>query len=497
MLESPEVGIQAGRWRGGERWTLGLFSDVPIDLAPLGRKAADIAGTALAKRGFRPRQGQQLEVALDGGRRSLQLLGLGKKKDFDALGLRSYVDQALDSARRAHVEHLVLGVPDHESCRGSEAAARLTRRVTLSGYRFDRFLKPLREGREELTRVDLAVSPPWRTAYAEGRRIGAATAAGVALARDLANTPPNIATPAWMARRSRELARRWRARITVLGPGELKRRGLRGLLAVGGGSRNPPQLVRIELGRGAKTVALVGKGVTFDTGGISIKPSAQMEEMKWDKAGACGVLGALEAVHRLALPIRIRAYLPLAENMPDGAAYRPGDIVEMVNGKSVEIFNTDAEGRMILADALVLAAKERPDHLLEYSTLTGACVVALGTHGAGLFTPDDALARALLSAAETSGERVWRLPLWPEFLEEMRGGHSDLKNSGGRWGGACTAAAFLSQFVEGHASWAHFDIAGPAYVGGDQRHKRGATGFGVSLTVDFLTALARSTDGRK
>jgi leucyl aminopeptidase len=201
------------------------------------------------------------------------------------------------------------------------------------------------------------------------------------------------------------------------------------------------------------------------------------------------VLGILEAVSRLALPIRIRAYLPLAENMPDGAAYRPGDIVTMSNGKTVEILNTDAEGRMILADALVWAAAERPDALVEFSTLTGACVVALGPTGAGLFSPDDGLAGELLAAAGDVDERLWRLPLWEEFLDEMRGAHGDLKNSGGRWGGASTAAAFLSQFVGDTARWAHVDVAGPAYVG-EGKERRGATGYGVALTVEWLRRLA-------
>ena len=267
-------------------------------------------------------------------------------------------------------------------------------------------------------------------------------------------------------------------------------------LAVAQGSQQAPYLIQIDYKprvRAKKHAVVVGKGVTFDTGGISIKPAASMEEMKWDKCGACAVLGVLEAAARLALPFRLRAYLPLAENMPDGSAYRPGDIVRISNGRTVEIVNTDAEGRMILADALAWAASEKPDCLVEYSTLTGACVVALGPTGAGLFTPHDELAAQLLAAAEATGERLWRLPLWSEFLEEMKGSHSDLKNSGGRWGGASTAAAFLSQFVAPVERWAHLDIAGPAYVGSDgNKARRGATGYGVPLTVGWLAALAEA-----
>ena len=236
-----------------------------------------------------------------------------------------------------------------------------------------------------------------------------------------------------------------------------------------------------------EVVSLVGKGVTFDTGGISLKPGADMDEMKYDKSGACAVLGIARIVSELGLPVRLRGYVPLAENMPDGSAYRPGDIVRCYNGKTVEILNTDAEGRMMLADALALAVEEGAEVLLEYSTLTGGAVVALGLTAAALYTPDDELAGELLASAEAAGERLWRMPLWPEFVEAMKGVHGDLKNSGGRWGSANTAAAFLSQFVDGHPHWAHIDLAGPAYVGRDSDDPPGATGYGVATTLDWLS----------
>jgi leucyl aminopeptidase len=237
-------------------------------------------------------------------------------------------------------------------------------------------------------------------------------------------------------------------------------------------------------------VALVGKGVTFDTGGISIKPAAYMDEMKYDKCGACTALTVAGAVAELGLPLTVRAYLPLAENMPDGRSYRPGDIVTCYNGKTVEIVNTDAEGRMILADALALAAEEGAEALVEFSTLTGACAIALGRSAAGLYTPDDALAGELLAAAERAGERLWRMPLWPEFVEEMKGNHADLKNASERWGSANTAAAFLSQFVAPVARWAHLDMAGPANTTPKNNvGYSGATGYGIALTLGWLQSL--------
>jgi len=485
--------VVAGRRAGGaERRVVGLFAGerAAVHLAP---EVAAAVTRLLGRRGWTGAEGQTGETSSSGAA-VVQAIGLGERAGFDVRRLLGYVERALESARSAGARQVVLHLPEHDAARGAAAAERLAREAALSGYRFDRYLSAADAAR--LAECRIVPPPAEERSFRRALPRAAAVAAGVALARDLANTPPNQASPDWMARQAVGLARRHRAKVTVLGPAQMRRRGMGGLLAVGGGSSNPPRLVRIELGRGRRTVALVGKGVTFDTGGISIKPAAQMEEMKWDKCGACAVLGILEAVARLDLPVRLRAYLPLAENMPDGTAYRPGDIVRCANGRTVEIVNTDAEGRMILADALSWAASERPDALVEYSTLTGACVVALGPTGAGLFTPDDGLASGLLEAAEEAGERVWRLPLWREFLEEMKGSHSDLKNSGGRWGGASTAAAFLSQFVSPVESWAHLDIAGPAYVGGDgNRSKRGATGFGVPLTVGWLTRFAAGGRG--
>ncbi len=475
------------------RIVVGVFSGEREARPGLPVSVARAVAELLGRSGWKGGECQRAEAAVGAGR-VVELRGLGKRAEFDSARLVSWIEQAVDAARIACEPALTLALPEHELLHGATAAARVARQAAAAAYRFDAWKSDRK--RPPLRSIGL-LSPPGETAaWRAGLPVGLACAAGVNLARELGNTPPNVATPAWMASQAAQLARRHGARIRVLTPPEMKRRGMGGILAVGGGSANQPRMVRIELGHGPHTVALVGKGVTFDTGGISIKPAGQMEEMKWDKMGACTVLGILEAVAQLELPVRVRAYLALAENMPDGRAYRPGDIVRCANGKSVEILNTDAEGRMILADALSWAASEKPDRIVEYSTLTGACVVALGHTGAGLFTPDDALAAGLLEAAEGQGERLWRLPLWREFLEEMRGAHADLHNSGGRWGGASTAAAFLSQFVEPVSSWAHLDIAGPAYVG-DNKARRGATGYGVALTVDWLRSLAASGNRRR
>jgi leucyl aminopeptidase len=471
----------------GVRTVIGVFSAARRSPRGLPPPLAAAVRAALARPGWRGGEEQVAEYAGDGA--VVEVRGLGEALTFDARKLRAFVERAVESARAAGERRVAIRMPEHEVVRETGAGTRVVREAAMAGYRFERYLTSATPG--ALRSVLLVPAPGSERAWRAEAPAGTAIAEGIALARDLANTPPNTATPAWIARQARALARRRGGRVSVLGPAELERRGMGGILAVGAGSRNAPRMVRLELGRGSRTVALVGKGVTFDTGGISIKPAANMDEMKWDKCGACAVLGVIEAAARLDLPVRLRAYLPLAENMPDGTAYRPGDIVRCANGKSVEILNTDAEGRMILADALSWAASESPDYLVEFSTLTGACVVALGQTGAGLFTPDDRLAGSLLASAEKAGERLWRLPLWSEFLEDMRGAHADLRNSGGRWGGASNAAAFLSQFVAPVGPWAHLDIAGPAYVG-EGRSRRGATGYGVALTVGWLQELARS-----
>ncbi len=476
----------SGKGRAG-LWLIGAFrgqapgaAELPVAVA----KAVEILGR---RSGFHGDDGQTAETALPDGT-VVRLRGLGAAETFDLRAFRAWLTAGGNGARRDGSRRIAVALPEHPALR-SEAAEAVWIALAGLGYAFDRFRSKPSKVRIESV---LAVPPPGqRATYGATRAAAETIAASMAYARDLANTPPNEATPEWMAARARELARSAGMRIAILGPRELRRRGMGGILAVGGGSENAPRLVRLEFGKGPLTVALVGKGVTFDTGGISIKPAAGMEDMKYDKSGACTVLGIARAAAALRLPIKIRAYLPLAENMASGTAYRPGDIVRCYNGKTVDITNTDAEGRMILADALAWAAEEKPDVMFDYATLTGACVVALGNGAAGLFSPDDALSEQILDAARVTGERLWRLPLWPEYLEEMKGIHGDLRNSGSRWGGASTAAAFLAQFTGDVRRWAHFDIAGAAYIGSDRGSgEKGATGYGVAATIRVLRQLA-------
>ena len=448
-------------------------------------------GRMLGRAGWTGRRGQRYasEAREEGSGEGalVELHGLGDAGDFNLRKLDRWLREAVERARENRFERVHVVLPDHEALRHAGAGAWLGRSLVASSYCFDRYLEPSDE-RHRISELRVVV-PPGSPA-AESENLMRAVASGVVQCRELGNTPGNEATPEWMAEEAREMAEELGMEATILGPEELESRGMGGILAVGVGSANPPRLVRLDWGTEGPVVALVGKGVTFDTGGISIKPAKDMDEMKYDKCGACTVLGVARAVVELDLPLRLRAYVPLAENMPGGSSYRPGDIVRCYNGKTVEILNTDAEGRMLLADSLAWASEEDPDLILEYSTLTGASVVALSQDAASLYSPDDELAGGILTAAEHTGERLWRMPLWPEFVERMKGNPADLKNAGPRWGGANTAAAFLSQFVDGVGSWAHMDIAGGAYVGRDSDEDPGATGYGVAFTVEWLRGKA-------
>jgi leucyl aminopeptidase len=477
--------------RGYDLVLIGCFQREEPEVGRLPRPIATGARRAAGRTGWRGETDQTTTVPIAGKHKSsVTLRGLGRRSALGHHELQTWIGKAVAAAAADGFRKPLLVLPLHETTSGAEGAQFVVTELALSGYRFDSFLKKSSGVRLRNVRV----LPPrgHDPAYREGWKRARKTSLAIGWARDLANTPPNVATPEWMAEQARELAASRDMKIEILEPADLEERGMGGILAVGGGSANPPRLVRLEWGSGERSVSLVGKGVTFDTGGISIKPAASMDEMKFDKSGACTVLGIAQGAADLELPYHFRVYLPLAENMPDGKAYRPGDIVRCYNGKTVEILNTDAEGRMILADALSWAAEEKPDSLLDYATLTGACVVALGQRGAGLFSHDDTLAEELLGAADAAHEYLWRLPLWPEFGEQIKGQHGDLKNVGVRWGGANTAAAFLSNFVAGAGRWAHLDIAGPAYVERGNKASFGATGYGVALTLSWLRRMADS-----
>jgi leucyl aminopeptidase len=320
---------------------------------------------------------------------------------------------------------------------------------------------------------------------------GTAIAHGQDLARDLGNLPPNICTPTYLADTAKALGKSHKFKVTVLDQAQMEKLGMNTLLSVSKGSRQPPKFIIMEYKGGAakrKPVALVGKGITFDTGGISIKPSAEMDEMKYDMCGAASVLGTMKALAELKLPLNVVGIIPTCENMPDGQASRPGDIVTSLSGQTVEILNTDAEGRLILCDALTYTERFQPEAVVDIATLTGACVIALGHHASGLFANQDPLAHELLAAGEEAHDRAWHLPLWEDYQEQLKSNFADMQNIGGRAGGAITAACFLARYTKAYA-WAHLDVAGTAWKSGSQK---GATGRPVGLLTHFLIGRASS-----
>ncbi|MGO9424401.1 MAG: leucyl aminopeptidase [Steroidobacteraceae bacterium] len=329
-------------------------------------------------------------------------------------------------------------------------------------------------------------------AAADGLKIGAAIGSGLALSRDLANLPPNICTPTYLGQRAETLGKEWpRIKTKVLDESGIRALKMGALLAVTQGSAQPPRLIVCEYRGGHKSTApicLVGKGITFDSGGISLKDPPSMDEMKFDMSGAATVLGALRAVAELALPINVVVIIGACENLPSGTAVKPSDIVTTMSGQTVEILNTDAEGRLVLCDAITYSRRFKPAAVVDVATLTGACIVALGNYFSGLMSNNEALAEELAAAGIRADDRVWRLPIGDEYIDQLKSNFADLANVGGREGGACTAASFLSKFAK-DLEWAHLDVAGTAWLGGSQK---GSTGRPVPLLVDFLVKRARS-----
>ncbi|MEJ6023294.1 leucyl aminopeptidase [Ramlibacter sp. PS4R-6] len=340
------------------------------------------------------------------------------------------------------------------------------------------------EGRE-LERITIAVG---NAAASKGAfELARATAAGIEFARELGNLPPNLATPTRLGEEAKGLARTYGFRCEVLGPKEIAKLGMGAFMAVAQGSEEPARFIVLEYRGGAANeapVVLVGKGITFDSGGISIKPAPDMDEMKFDMSGAGSVLGTFRALGEAKPAINVVGLIPSCENLPDGRAVKPGDIVKTMNGQTVEILNTDAEGRLILCDALAYAERFKPGAVVDIATLTGACVVALGFVRSGLFSPDDALAQELLAAGEAANDLAWRMPLDDEYADGLKTNFADVANVGPRWGGAITAAKFLQRFTSKYR-WAHLDVAGPASKSGPQK---GSTGRPVGLLFQFLLA---------
>ena len=445
--------------------------------------------TAIAdEEGFDGKAGKTLLVHTpDSTARRVLLVGAGKASDASVQDARSLAAAAVQAANARKLGSVAIAIATGDD--GAAAVHFGAVGAALGGYRYDTYLT---QDVEPLTcdGVTLATNEPVEGGR-EALRIASATAEGIILARELVNGPPAEVTPTRLAEVAAELATDLGYEIEVLDKQAILDAGMNLLMAVGVGSDEEPRLIRVTYrpsGATADTpqVALVGKGITFDAGGYNLKPTGAIEDMKIDMAGAAAVLGAMRAVAAIAPKYVVHGIVPAAENLISGAAYKDGDIIRSLNGKTVEIMNTDAEGRLVLADALCWAERMGVTRIVDLATLTGACMVALGPHTAALFSNDDDFAGRLRSASESAGESLWRMPLDKKLRPMLKSATADMKNVGERWGGAITAALFLQEFV-GDVTWAHLDIAGPASADKPDGHiAKGGTGFGVATLLELL-----------
>ncbi|MBE9546065.1 MAG: leucyl aminopeptidase [Proteobacteria bacterium] len=426
--------------------------------------------------------------------RRIFVVGLGKKKDFDLEKLRGAFSKASRRIRELNLKgfatSLDLGKINQPLDKITES---VVEGVLLGLYQFTPYKTVEREKIKELKEFVIAEdNDDSFKIIKSAAKTGEIISGAVNFARDLVSTPGNEMTPAILSDRAGEIARKKNVKLKVLDVPEMEKLGMNALLGVAKGSDEPPKFIVLEYNggkKGDKVVALVGKGITFDSGGISIKPSADMDRMKTDMAGSAAVLGAIKAASDLKIPLNVVGLIPATENLPGGGAYKPGDILKSMSGQTIEIKNTDAEGRLVLADALTYAGRFKPEAIVDLATLTGACVIALGDNTIGMMGTDDKLKKRVKDAAEATGERLWELPLWEEYHELMKSDVADLKNTGGRAAGTITAAAFLSKFV-GDYPWVHLDIAGPAWLTKDKPYiPKGASGVGVRLLVQFMRNL--------
>jgi leucyl aminopeptidase len=479
---------------------VGVYEDGELGIAA--RKIdAQLNGTIAKLRGdgdFAAKLGEVLFLPAPAGAAAARvlLIGLGNRSSFGRKQYRKALQSAVQSlAKTGAADAIVYLALEQVADLDVQYRARNVAEVFCAQlYRIPDLKTSAKPKAPRLSSVGVAVADARAAKAADlGLRIGAALGSGLALSRDLANLPPNVCTPTYLGNRAQQLAKEFPSiKTKVLDKNGIKALKMGAFLAVTQGSDQPPRLITCEY-RGAKKdaapICLVGKGITFDSGGISLKDPPAMDEMKFDMSGAAAVLGALRAIAELKLPLNLVVIIATCENMPSGGAVKPADIVTTMSGQTVEILNTDAEGRLILCDAITYSRRFKPAAVIDVATLTGACIVALGNHFSGLMSNDEALAAELASAGIRADDRAWRLPIGEEYVDQLKSNFADIANVGGREGGACTAASFLSKFAK-DLCWAHLDVAGTAWLGGAQK---GSTGRPVPLLVDFLINRTRAT----
>jgi leucyl aminopeptidase len=465
---------------------------LPPSLSALDRGAEGAIGRLLAAGDFAGKRDETALIYPPGAVGRILLIGMGKADEVSRGSIRRAAGIAARRMRSVGVPRGAFHLPSE--ARGpvpaEEAGQAIAEGLAQGAWQFSEMKRPPEDKKPALERVEILAADD-ADAVERGHRVGAALGAGQTLARGIQVLPGNVCTPSYLATVAEELGTRHGMRVTVLDKAAIVREKMGALLAVAQGSAEEPRFIVLEYeGAAGDPVVLIGKGVTFDTGGISIKPAQNMEDMKYDMSGAAAVLGTFEMLGRLRPSLRVIGLIPSTENMPSGTAVRPGDVVTSHLGKTIEIINTDAEGRLILCDALSWARRYHPAAVLDIATLTGAIVVALGHSATGVMGTDDRLIEDVRQAGERAGERVWPLPLWDEYRDLMKSDIADVKNAGGRPAGSISAGWFLREFVDGFA-WVHLDIAGTAYTDRDEPGRvKGPTGIGVRLFSEFLLGRA-------
>jgi leucyl aminopeptidase len=417
------------------------------------------------------------------------LTGLGKKGQFDLEKWRGAASKAGQFIRNSGIKQFAFPIGKIEGLSEAELAESFVTGLLLGVYQFNEFKTLEREKIKEIGEVILLGEKDKEIkSIGDGLKTGRTISEAVCLARDLVNGPSNKVTPTLLAEKAKQIAKDHEMEIQVLEVSQAEAMGMGAFVAVAKGSQEPGKFIVLEYnrGKGLDTIALIGKGITFDSGGISIKPSENMERMKDDMSGAAAVLATMQAASKLQLPFHLVGIMPATENLPSGKAYKPGDILKTLSGQTVEVISTDAEGRLILSDALTYSLRYQPKAIIDLATLTGACVIALGDHVIGIFGNDDVLLRRIEEASSKTGEKAWRLPLWDEYFEYLKSDAADFRNVGTRAAGAIIGGIFLSKFVE-KIPWVHLDIAGPASIEKERPYiPRGGTGVGVRLLIQLL-----------
>ena len=462
-------------------------SELSASAAALDTASNGAISTAIKLGDFKGKPGQTHLLPGIGKAQRVMLLGCGERKSFDQSVARETVQGLSNALNASSTTEALLQAADmvSEVVSGPWLLELVARGITASGYRYTATVsKP----KESLALKKMVVNPGKALSAALAKRAldnGAALGAGINCARELGNLPGNICTPSYLASEARKLSRgNSKVKTQVLEEKKMRELGMGSLLSVSAGSDEPAKLIVIEY-RGGKTgdapQVLVGKGITFDSGGISLKPGASMDEMKYDMCGAASVIGTLQAVIEMGLALNVTGVIAAAENMPSGRATKPGDVVKAMSGTTIEILNTDAEGRLVLCDALTFARRFKPAAVIDIATLTGACVVALGSHASAVYANNEPLAEQLLAAGTETHDRGWRMPLWDDYRKQLKSNFADLANIGSPGGGSVTAACFLATFAEDYP-WAHLDIAGSAW----NSSPKGATGRPVAMLTRYL-----------